>query len=176
MNIAPGKASPAASRFDHERWDRLMEDAGIDARHLRLPQHTNIAGRLQFILLHSPWDAIGHSRYLPNRRHGRAGRAYTAYIGNKMEAATPIRSDARLPYYGDLRGFRCDAANLAVGASQRRSAKGKGAHRAGLPPADTQLLRNLRCRRAKLIGTSACWSGCGLIKTGGQAAAHRLPG
>lgn len=86
MDAASGSTSDIAIPFDHERLDRLMEDADLDFVVATSKHNVQyLLGGYKFIFF-SGMDAIGHSRYLPFviYEKGRPDRA--AYIANKMES------------------------------------------------------------------------------------------
>lgn len=72
--------------FDHDRLDRLMEDADLDFLIASSKHNVQyMLGGYRFIFF-SAMDAIGHSRYLPLLIYEKGNPERAAYIGNKMEA------------------------------------------------------------------------------------------
>lgn len=86
MDAVPETPQGTITPFDHDRLDRLMENADLDFV-IAASKHNvqYLLGGYKFIFF-SGMDAIGHSRYLPLviYEKGRPDRA--AYIANKMEA------------------------------------------------------------------------------------------
>ncbi len=68
MNINASETRPAVPPFDTAKLDRLMEEAGIDVIVATSKHNTQyLMGGYKFIFFVA-MDAIGHSRYLPDRR------------------------------------------------------------------------------------------------------------
>jgi Xaa-Pro dipeptidase len=85
MNMQNLAAAVPSIPFDHERLDRLMEQAGIDIL-VGTSKHNvqYLLGGYKFIFF-AGMDAIGHSRYLPVVVYAKGRPDQTAYIANKME-------------------------------------------------------------------------------------------
>nr|WP_295462675.1 Xaa-Pro peptidase family protein [Mesorhizobium sp.] len=85
MTVSPAKSLAAGAPFDHDKLDRLMDEAGIDVL-LATSKHNvqYLLGGYRYIFFHA-MDAIGHSRYLPVVVYAKGDPDKAAYVGNRME-------------------------------------------------------------------------------------------
>ncbi len=115
MNISSThKQSPAAIPFDTERFDRLMEDAGIDVVLATSKHNTQyLLGGYRFIFF-SAMDAIGHSRYLPVVAYEKGRPDHAAYIANRMEGGEHANHPFWTPTLHPATWTSWEAAELAV--------------------------------------------------------------
>jgi len=114
MNISTPSAPVASVPFDHDRLDKLMEEAGIDILVATSKHNVQyLLGGYKFIFF-AAMDAIGHSRYLPVvvYEKGRPDRA--AYIGNKMEGGEHFNNPFWTPVVHTATWGSVDAATIAA--------------------------------------------------------------
>lgn len=132
MNVAPGKSLDTKIPFDHERVDRLMDEAGIDVL-LATSKHNvqYLLGGYKFIFF-AAMDAIGHSRYLPVVAYDRGRPENAAYVGNKMEGGEHANRPFWTPSLHTATWGTLDAANLAVEHIRKL---GRDKARIGIEPA-----------------------------------------
>ena len=175
MNIAPGKSVAGRIPFDHERVDRLMEDAGIDVLLATSKHNTQyLLGGYKFIFFVA-MDAIGHSRYLPVVVYEKGGPEHAAYIGNKMEGGEHQNNPFWTPAFHAATWGSLDAANLAV-EHLRKIGKEKariGIEPAFLPADAYQLLRNA-LPEAKLVDATGMLERMRAVKTDEELAKLRI--
>lgn len=175
MNIAPGKSVAGRIPFDHERVDRLMEDAGIDVLLATSKHNTQyLLGGYKFIFFVA-MDAIGHSRYLPVVVYEKGGPEHAAYIGNKMEGGEHQNNPFWTPAFHAATWGSLDAANLAV---EHLKKIGKEKARIGIEPAFLpadayQLLRNA-LPEAKLVDATGMLERMRAVKTDEELAKLRI--
>lgn len=175
MNIAPGKSVAGRIPFDHERVDRLMEDAGIDVLLATSKHNTQyLLGGYKFIFFVA-MDAIGHSRYLPVVVYEKGGPEHAAYIGNKMEGGEHQNNPFWTPAFHAATWGSLDAANLAV---EHLKKIGKEKARIGIEPAFLpadayQLLRNA-LPEAKLVDATGMLERMRAVKTEEELAKLRI--
>ncbi len=87
MNETATVGSTTVIPFDHDRADRLMEEAGLDVLLATSKHNTQyLLGGYRFIFF-SAMDAIGHSRYLPIVIYQKGRPENAAYVANKMEGS-----------------------------------------------------------------------------------------
>ncbi|MFH1795466.1 MAG: Xaa-Pro peptidase family protein [Pseudomonadota bacterium] len=85
MTVSPAKSLAAGAPFDHDKLDRLMDEAGIDALLVTSKHNVQyLLGGYRYIFFHA-MDAIGHSRYLPVVVYAKGSPDKAAYVGNRME-------------------------------------------------------------------------------------------
>lgn len=130
MNIA--SVAQIRVPFDHERLDRLMDEAGIDVL-LATSKHNvqYLLGGYRFIFF-TAMDAIGHSRYLPVVVYEKARPDHAVYIANKMERGEHENHPFWTPAFEPATWGTVDAAQLAAEHVKKLGAAGK---RIGIEPA-----------------------------------------
>jgi Xaa-Pro aminopeptidase len=132
MNANAAKAGNAAIPFDHERVDRLMEEAGLDVL-LATSKHNvqYLLGGYKFIFF-AAMDAIGHSRYLPVVVYEKGRPEHAAYVGNRMEGGEHQNNPFWTPAVHTATWGTLDAARLTV---EHLRKIGKSDARIGIEPA-----------------------------------------
>jgi len=114
MNETATIASTIAIPFDHDRADRLMEEAGLDVLLATSKHNTQcLLGGYRFIFF-SAMDAIGHSRYLPIVVYQKGRPENAAYVANKMEGGEHHNSPFWTPAFEPKSWGTVDAARLAL--------------------------------------------------------------
>jgi Xaa-Pro dipeptidase len=132
VNVAPGKVADAAIPFDHDRVDRLMEEAGLDALVVTSKHNVQyLLGGYRFIFF-SAMDAIGHSRYLPVVIYRKGKPEQAAYVANRMEAGEHQNHPFWTPTFHPACWDSTEAAKLAV---EHLKAIGAAKLRIGIEPA-----------------------------------------
>ena len=85
MNVNAQRSSGLAIPFDHQRLDRLMDEAGIDvviATSKHNVQYLLGGHRADFF---DYMDATGVTRYLPVLVYAKGAPEKAAYIGHRLE-------------------------------------------------------------------------------------------
>jgi Xaa-Pro dipeptidase len=114
MNIKNDQALQAHIPFDHDRLDRLMDEAGLDLIVATSKHNVQyLLGGYKFIFF-SAMDAIGHSRYLPVVIYEKGRPDHAAYIGNKMEGGEHHNNPFWTPAVHTATWGSVDAARLAA--------------------------------------------------------------
>ena len=132
MNANPGEAGNVAIPFDHERVDRLMDEAGLDVLVATSKHNVQyLLGGYKFIFF-AAMDAIGHSRYLPVVIYEKGRPEHAAYVGNRMEGSEHENNPFWTPAVHTATWGTLDAAGLAA---EHLKKIGKAGARIGIEPA-----------------------------------------
>lgn len=132
MDAAAGDALKVAIPFDHQRVDRLMEEAGLDVLVATSKHNVQyLLGGYKFIFF-AAMDAIGHSRYLPVVIYEKGRPEHAAYVGNRMEGGEHHNNPFWTPAVHTATWGTLDAVGLAA---QHLQKIGKAGARIGVEPA-----------------------------------------
>jgi Xaa-Pro aminopeptidase len=175
VNIGSNDVAKTATPFDHDRVDRLMEEAGLDALVATSKHNVQyLLGGYKFIFF-SAMDAIGHSRYLPVVVYEKGRPEHAAYVGNKMEAGEHQNIPFWTPVFLPAAWGSVDAARLAV---EHLKKIGKAEARIGIEPAflpsDSYFVLADGLEEAKLVDATGMLERMRAIKTPAELEKLRL--
>jgi Xaa-Pro aminopeptidase len=114
MNVSTQPKGSLAIPFDHQRLDRLMDEAGIDvivATSKHKVQYLSGGHRADFF---DYMDATGISRYLPVFVYPKGAPEKAAYIGHRLEKFQTQNSPLWVPEVQVTSGSSVDAMQKAV--------------------------------------------------------------
>jgi Xaa-Pro aminopeptidase len=164
---AARKDLSAGIPFDHQRLDRLMEEAGLDVLVATSKHNVQyLLGGYRFIFF-STMDAIGHSRYLPVVIYEKGRPENAAYIGNRMEGGEHANNPFWTPHVRTESWGTLDAAAFALEHLARIGRNGAviGFEPAFLPSDAYLALRDGVTRSARLIDATSVMERLRAIKT-----------